>query len=113
MSQIGAAIEPAAIAGSTIPSIVEELLTPTAQRRTDSEVRPEVIRWAAGRPVRGRTKDNGKVEDRVRRQARWTAVRAIVVRVGQVAWRQGVATVVEIASVTAAFLQEVGPGEAG
>src|SRR5215471_14579299 len=44
MFQIGAVIEPGATAGSTIPSIVEVLLTRTKQLRTDTEAPPAVIR---------------------------------------------------------------------
>ena len=120
MSQIGAAIEPAAIAGSTIPSIVEVLLTRTKQLRTDTEARPAGIRWAAGKPMRGRIRGNWEAEDRAPRQAPWTAgvvsslAGAIEDLVVPMAWGEAVAmgrVVVEIALVTAVFLQEVGQGE--
>src|SRR5262245_38318820 len=74
MFQIGAAIELGATAGSTIRSIVEVLLTPTKQQRTDTEARPAGIRWAAGKPMRGRTRGYREAEDRAPRQATWTAV---------------------------------------
>ena|SRR5215468_1597108 len=113
MFRIGAAIEPGATAGSTILSIVEALPTRTKQLRTDTEARPAGIRWAAGKPMRGRTRGNWEAEGRAPRQAPWTAG-AIEDPVVPVAWGQAVAmgrVVVEIVLVTAAFLQEVGQGE--
>ena len=86
------------------------------------EARPAEIPWAAGRPMRARTKGNWEEEDRVRRRAPWTAVAvsslapAIEDPVGQMGLGQtaaGVAEAAGIASVTAAFPREADQGAEG